>query len=234
MMNPADVRLAPRYGWFLNQLVLGGQDAEAFENKSSSLRDPSKDGVGIPRAPAEKSGNTPVMVVIDSRALRPEDRESVTARLEALPEGSAVLFYADPRGPLSSRLIDEGKLKHLRFVRQSYSGPMNFPDIEAEVISRQREFGIKNVGFLFSDGDIRGLQRLGLVFQFPEALRLKYQSLRGLGGAALGEVTVRLIQNSGNERAFNSPYFESTNGVYFFLDAWVEARTGEKLLSVNA
>jgi hypothetical protein len=126
-------------------------------------------------------------------------------------------------------------------VHRSYIGKINLDEVEQEIASRTKEYGISRdeVGLLLSNtsaehlgSDSKDIQakikNLGTVFQFdPATLPKTYRHYRGLAGAVVGEL-VEILQLSEEERARelkqNSRY-QSLGGAFALnIDVLIGAR----------
>ncbi len=220
--------------------ILAGQTFESYSQKVKILEDAKKDGVHF----ESTAGDSPVALLIDSKALDPKDQKEIRLRLGSLPEGSVVIEYVDPnQAGILSPLIREFPM--LKYSRRIYQGQIKMAEIREVLLDRQNNTAMRqHIAILFSHSE--GLENLELknlgiaAFQFDRTrLPENYRSLPGLSAAIFGEVAeYAKLGRDLNQRALQANralgLFGFRNGVYSFLSTWFDARTSETLLSVSA
>ncbi len=229
----------------------GRANRKQIRLESKALQDPSKDGLFILHKRLRKN---PIILQVDLKSLNHKDRSYLKVRLRNLPKGSLLIAYADTAMKSSedilTPLMKDLPSDDLYYSRISYVKTIKLADIKRE-IERAKKLGIdqENAAFLISDrkliaeGDVleaSKIKNLGLMFQFdPKRLSPKYQSLRGLSAAALGEVSKaaeldRELQATYLKQGLSEGLFADQNGIYSLEETWSEARLAAELLSSAA
>ena len=232
----------------INQITFAGQNPEEVMKKIGSLKDTSRDGVGI-NSIAKSALQSPVILQIDSSSLDSKDKESIVSRLALLPEGSVVVEYVE-KGKVQEVFGSVMKnFPTLHFVRKTYDGKIKLESLREELQSANKNFKIdlQNSGMLISDmtkiekGSFNlenELKNLGVVFQFdPQKLPEKLRVLNGLSGAVFGELAqYAKLDREVRERLMaqnqSSGLMGFHGGFYSLnLDLWLDLRTSQLIAS---